>query len=134
MTTPLDTVSGTLFRTLFLKHSPSYFFRNEPLCNLLFRPFKKNKKLNGLKRGFQGRVVAQLVECQVKHAAGAGSAAQCGEGFLSQRQLSVQTLLRWLQSPCVQSHAVTSLHMLNIPSIGSHTIAVSYTHLTLPTS
>ena len=49
-------------------------------------------------------------------------------------QLPVQTLLRCPYSPRVQSHASTSERTLKIPNAGSHTIAVSYTHLTLPTS
>ena len=46
-----------------------------------------------------------------QHAAEAGLSPWCGKGFLSQSQLSMQTLLRSPYSPRVQSHALTSVRM-----------------------
>ena len=53
--------------------------------------------------------IAQLVRAPDRHAADAGSIPRCGEGFFSQSQLSVQTLLRVSVHPRVQSHALTSV-------------------------
>ena len=50
-----------------------------------------------------------------RHAADAGSIPRCGKGFFSQRQLSVQALLRCPYTPRVQSHAFTSVRTLKIP-------------------
>ena len=52
-----------------------------------------------------------------RHAAGAGSIPRCGEGFSSQSQLSVQTLLRCPYTPRVQSHALISVRTLKILQI-----------------
>ena len=52
--------------------------------------------------------------------------------FFLQSQLSVQTLLRCPHSPRVQSHALTSVRTLKIPSIGSHTVV--WTHENTSTS
>ena len=59
--------------------------------------------------------VGQLVKTSDRHAADAGSIPRCGKGFFSQRQLSVQTLLRVSVHPRVQSHALTSVRTLKIP-------------------
>ena len=42
-------------------------------------------------------------------AAEAGLVPHCGKGFFSRSPLSVQTLSRCLYTPCVQSHALTSV-------------------------
>ena len=55
------------------------------------------------------------------HTAEAGSIPQCGKGLFSQSQLSVQILLQCPDNPYVQTHALTSVHTLKIPNIGSHT-------------
>ena len=60
------------------------------------------------------------------HAAETGLIPQCGKGFFFQSQLSVQTLLRCLYSPCVQSHALASVHMIKIQNNGSNTFV--WTH------
>ena len=58
--------------------------------------------------------VAQLLQrCQ--HAADAGSIPRCGKGFFFQSQLSVQTLLRYLCTLHVHSHALTPVRKLKIP-------------------
>ena len=56
----------------------------------------------------------------------AGSSFRGGKGFFSRRQLPVQTLLRCLYSPRVQSHALTSARTLKIPSTSSHTTVWTY--------
>ena len=61
-----------------------------------------------------------------QHTAEAGSIPWCGKGFFPQSQLSVQTLLRCPNSTHVQSHTLTSMCTLRIPSVGSHTFA--WTH------
>ena len=43
--------------------------------------------------------VAHLVRATERHAANAGSIPQCGKGFFSQSELSVQTLLRCPYTP-----------------------------------
>ena len=50
----------------------------------------------------------------------------CSVGLFSQGQLSVQTLLQCLYSPCVPSHASTSVCMSKITNTDSHTIV--WTH------
>ena len=52
----------------------------------------------------------------------AGSSPRCGKALFSQSQLPVQTLSWCLHSPCVQSHASTSVRTLKISNTGSHTI------------
>ena len=49
-----------------------------------------------------------------RHIAHTGSTPQCGKGFFSQSQLSVQTLLHVSVHPCVQLHAFTSGRTLKI--------------------
>ena len=49
-----------------------------------------------------------------RHAADAGSIPRCGKEFVSQSQLSVQTLLRVSVHPYVQSHALTSVRTSKI--------------------
>ena len=71
---------------------------------------------------WRGRDVAQLVEYGVQHAADTDLTPWCSMGFFCQSLLSVQTLFRCLNSPHVQSHALTSVHRLKILSLGSHTI------------
>ena len=71
---------------------------------------------------WRGRDVAQLVEYGVQHAADTDLTPWCSMGFFCQSRLSVQTLFRCLNSPHVQSHALTSVHRLKILSLGSHTI------------
>ena len=73
-----------------------------------------------------GGDVAQLVRASDWHADDAGSIPQCGKGFFSQSQLSVQTLLRCSYSPRVQSHAFPSVCTLKIPSTGNNTFV--WTH------
>ena len=51
-----------------------------------------------------------------------GLSPRCGNGSFSQSQLSLQTLLPCLYSLCVKLHASTSVCMLKIPNVGSHTI------------
>ena len=55
------------------------------------------------------------------HATEAGLIPQRGKGSFSWSQLSLQTLLQCSYSPRVQSHALTPVRVLKIPSIGSHT-------------
>ena len=74
----------------------------------------------------QGRGCSSVIRASDRHAAEAGSIPRCGEGFFSQSQLSVQTLLPCPHSPRVQSHALTSVCELKFPSIGSHTFV--WTH------
>ena len=62
----------------------------------------------------QGGDVALLVRASDHHDADAGSIPQCGEGFFSQRQLSVKTLLCVSAHPSVQSYALTSVCTLKI--------------------
>ena len=59
-------------------------------------------------RGEECRSVGRASD---QHAAEAGLSPWCGKGFLSQSQLSMQTLLRSPYSPRVQSHALTSVRM-----------------------
>ena len=61
-----------------------------------------------------GGEVAHLVRASDRHTADAGSISQCGRGFFSQCQLSVQTFLRVLVHPRVQLHALASVHTLKI--------------------
>ena len=68
-----------------------------------------------------GRGCSSVGKASDRHATDAGSIPRCGKGFFSQSQLPVQTLLRFPYSPRVQSHALTSVRALKIPSIGSHT-------------
>ena len=51
-----------------------------------------------------------------------GSTPRCGKGFFSPSQHSVQTLLQCSYSLHGQSHALTSVCMIKIPSLGSHAI------------
>ena len=60
-----------------------------------------------------------------------GASPQCSKVCFSQSQHSVQALLRCPYSPCVQSHASTSVRTLKIPNTGSHTIV--WTHKQLHT-
>ena len=62
----------------------------------------------------RGGDVARLVRVSDRVAADAGSIPRCGKVFFSQRQLSVQTLLRVFVHPRVQSHALTSARTLKI--------------------
>ena len=48
-----------------------------------------------------------------RHVSDAGLIPQCGKGFFSQSQLSVETLMVSIH-PCVQSHTFTSVYMLKI--------------------
>ena len=57
-----------------------------------------------------------------QHTTVIGFIPQCSMGFFSQSQLSVQTLLGCPYSPLVWLHAWTSVHMLKMPSAGSHTV------------
>ena len=50
--------------------------------------------------------------------------------FLSQTQFPVQTLVRCPYSPCVWSHASTSVRTLTIPNTGSHTIVWTHENTT----
>ena len=58
----------------------------------------------------------------LKRNSDAGSSLRCGKGFFSRSQLPLQTLLRCPYSPCVQSHASTSVRTLKIPNTGNHTL------------
>ena len=70
---------------------------------------------------YMGRGCSSVGRASDRHAAEAGSISRCGEGVFSQRQLSIQTLLRCPYNPRVQSHALTSVCTLKIPSNSSHT-------------
>ena len=58
--------------------------------------------------------IAQLVRASDRHVADAGLIPHRGKGFISQSQLSVQTLLRVSGYSCVQSHALTSVRTLKV--------------------
>ena len=75
---------------------------------------------------FQGWGCGSVGSVSDWHAADFGPTAWCSKGFFSQSRLSVQTFCQCLYSPCLQSHALTSLCTLKIPSIGSHTFV--WTH------
>ena len=55
-----------------------------------------------------------------------GLSPWCSKGLFSQSHLSVQTPLQCMYSPHMQSHALRSVHALNPPNTGSHTIV--WTH------
>ena len=63
---------------------------------------------------------------------GVGSSPQRGTRFLSQGQLSVQTLLRCPYSPRVQSLASRSVRELKTPDTGSHTIGRTHENTAHP--
>ena len=70
---------------------------------------------------FIGLGCSSVGRASSRHAAEAGSILRYDKGFISQSQLWVQTLLRCPFSPCVQSHALTSMPTSKIPSTGSRT-------------
>ena len=63
---------------------------------------------------------AQFVELWVRCCADERSIAWSGKWMFSPSQLSVQTLLQCSHSPCVRSHALTSVHKFIIPSTNSN--------------
>ena len=90
-------------------------------CRGVFvRMFKRGLLVN------RGRGCSSVGKASDWHPADASSIPRCGEGFFSQRQLSVQTLPRCPYSPRVQSHVLIYVRTLKIPSIGSQTFV--WTH------
>ena len=78
--------------------------------------------------------VGWLSDWKARHNADAGSSPQCGKGFFSLSQLSVQTL-SWCPysppPPRVQAHASSSVPTLKIPNTGNYTIGCTEIQHTL---
>ena len=62
-----------------------------------------------------------MSDWKARHNTDAGLSRQYGKGF-SPSQLPAPTLLHCPYSPCVQSHALTSVCTLTIPHTGSYTL------------
>ena len=65
-------------------------------------------------RRARGEDIALLIEHRKRHTADASSIPRCGNGFLSQSQLSVQTLFRCPHPPVRNRNAITSVRTIKI--------------------